>query len=146
MSYHYIDGRVLSDPRPSDIVHSYVRLLSNSFSSQVRKQALDFLDQYHADTENTKPVHSKEKREMEVLYSLSNTGEYTHTANELEWAAKTAWRNASRCPGMFALDHGLPAFGLKVYNLEIARFFTKRLSNRNGNVLAEFLASPINGT
>ena len=65
----------------------------------MRRLALDFLDKYYADTENIKPFNSKEKREMEVLSSLSHTGEYTHTTNELEWAAKTAWRNAPRCPG-----------------------------------------------
>lgn len=40
-----------------------------------------------------------EKRLHEVASSIIRTGTYSHTAEELEWGAKLAWRNNSRCIG-----------------------------------------------
>lgn len=41
----------------------------------------------------------REQRLKEVTSSIYQTGSYTMTNDELEFASKTAWRNASRCIG-----------------------------------------------
>ena len=58
-----------------------------------------FLDDYYDDTQNCNPSQEKDLRVAEVIASIEETGEHEHTGDELRWAAKTAWRNAARCPG-----------------------------------------------
>lgn len=58
-------------------------------------EAEDFLRLYHAER-NSEPV---EPRLTEVRMSIAETGYYTHTAGELEFGAKVAWRNSARCIG-----------------------------------------------
>jgi nitric-oxide synthase, bacterial len=40
-----------------------------------------------------------DRRLREVLYSVSATGTYRHTAEELRFAVRVAWRHAARCSG-----------------------------------------------
>ena len=62
-------------------------------------QAKDFLTEYYKDSGNREPVLKAEtERLKEVEAELSNGGFYELTRDELEWGARTAWRNADRCP------------------------------------------------
>jgi nitric-oxide synthase, bacterial len=63
----------------------------------VHRQALDFLRQFHA--ENPVPRAEELRRMQDVGYEIEQTGTYRHTAQELQWGARVAWRNASRCIG-----------------------------------------------
>ena len=62
-------------------------------------QAKDFLAQYYRDRHNhEEPKLAHGVREREVLEQLQRTGTYHLTEDELVWGARTAWRNAPRCP------------------------------------------------
>ena len=61
-------------------------------------QAKDFLRQYYRDKDHHKPALSLVQREKEVLQKLLLSGTYNLTEDELVWGARTAWRNAPRCP------------------------------------------------
>ncbi|WP_376778560.1 nitric oxide synthase oxygenase [Kitasatospora kifunensis] len=59
-------------------------------------QASAFIRQFHAELAGSgNPVH----REREVLDEIARTGTYRHTAEELAFGAKVAWRNSARCIG-----------------------------------------------
>ena len=60
-------------------------------------EARDFLRQYFA--ENPNVGGSYDQRWRQVHNQVSATGTYQHTAAELTYGAKLAWRNASRCIG-----------------------------------------------
>ena len=68
-------------------------------TKEVMVQARDFIEKYYADEINSRPEMEKDLRMCEVMRSITSTGEYEHTTNELSWACKTAWRNAPRCVG-----------------------------------------------
>ncbi|MEV1286862.1 nitric oxide synthase oxygenase [Micromonospora sp. NPDC049679] len=59
-------------------------------------EAEDFLRLCHAENPRLGPV---EPRLAAVQSELDETGTYQHTADELAYGAKVAWRNASRCIG-----------------------------------------------
>jgi nitric-oxide synthase, bacterial len=59
-------------------------------------EAEDFLHRYHRETPTAGPV---EPRLSSVLASIERTGTYVHTHDELEFGARVAWRNSSRCIG-----------------------------------------------
>ncbi|SDY67247.1 nitric-oxide synthase [Micromonospora pattaloongensis] len=59
-------------------------------------EAEEFLRQCYAENPRLGPV---EPRLSEVRAQLAETGVYRHTADELSYGAKLAWRNASRCIG-----------------------------------------------
>jgi nitric-oxide synthase len=59
-------------------------------------EAVDFIRQVHLDHPALGPVGP---RLTEVRAEVAETGIYTHTATELTYGAKLAWRNASRCIG-----------------------------------------------
>ena len=62
-------------------------------------QAKDFLREYYSDKINhEEPKQSQYEREREVLRHLHQRGTYDLTHDELVWGARTAWRNAPRCP------------------------------------------------
>ena len=62
-------------------------------------QAKDFLTEYYKDSGNREPVFKVEtERLKEVEEELRSGGFYELTRDELEWGARTAWRNADRCP------------------------------------------------
>ena len=58
-----------------------------------------FFDNYYADLELCNTIITKQVRVTQALSTMEATGDYEHTADELSWAAKTAWRNAPRCVG-----------------------------------------------
>jgi len=63
-------------------------------------QSKDFLKQYYADISNHEtPEKTLQERQAEVLADLKNKKTYELTTDELTWGARTAWRNAPRCPG-----------------------------------------------
>jgi nitric-oxide synthase len=55
-----------------------------------------FLEQLHAETSPTTP---RQRRWQEICDEIAATGTYTHTAEELEYGARVAWRNSARCIG-----------------------------------------------
>ena len=62
-------------------------------------QAADFLEEYYRDVENHGPPEKGlEERLAEVLAELKRVGYYDLSEDELLWGARTAWRNADRCP------------------------------------------------
>ena len=82
-----------------------------------RAAAAEFLEQFHAETT---PAGPAAPRIAEVLREIDATGTYTHTAEELAFGARVAWRNAARCIGRLYwrslqvrdLRHGLDAVGV----------------------------------
>ena len=62
-------------------------------------QAEEFLVDYYHDVENHEPpLMPLEERQAEVKNALEVNGYYKLTRDELVWGARTAWRNAPRCP------------------------------------------------
>nr|WP_089951082.1 nitric oxide synthase oxygenase [Lentzea xinjiangensis] len=59
-------------------------------------EAEDFVRQHHAEYPDLGPV---EARLAEVHAEIAATGTYRHTAAELAFGARVAWRNSSRCIG-----------------------------------------------
>ena len=59
-------------------------------------EAEDFVRQHHAEYPDLGPV---EARLAEVHAEIAATGTYRHTAAELTFGARVAWRNSSRCIG-----------------------------------------------
>ena len=58
--------------------------------------AAEFLTQFYAET---KPAGSFSARMREVRREIAATGWYRHTAEELTFGARVAWRNSARCIG-----------------------------------------------
>jgi nitric-oxide synthase, bacterial len=58
-------------------------------------EALEFVDQFHREN----PVGDRRARSEQVRLSIRATGTYHHTAAELAWGARVAWRNNARCIG-----------------------------------------------
>ncbi len=58
--------------------------------------AAEFVERFTAET---RPGRSAADRLEEVRRELDETGTYTHTAAELVFGARVAWRNAARCIG-----------------------------------------------
>ncbi|MDH2424949.1 nitric oxide synthase oxygenase [Sphaerisporangium sp. TRM90804] len=59
-------------------------------------EAEGFLRLFHAENRSAGPV---EPRLREVLGQIARHGTYTHTAEELAYGARVAWRNSGRCIG-----------------------------------------------
>ena len=55
-----------------------------------------FLEQLY---DETTPAVPWSRRRAEIRDELAGTGTYTHTAEELEFGARVAWRNSARCIG-----------------------------------------------
>jgi nitric-oxide synthase len=60
------------------------------------EKAREFIAQFHAENPAAGP---EDGRQAEVRREIALTGTYTHTPAELEFAARVAWRNSSRCIG-----------------------------------------------
>jgi nitric-oxide synthase, bacterial len=60
-----------------------------------REEARAFLATFHEESGRAKSVFNK--RWAEVRHSLSKTGTYQHTEEELAFGARVAWRNHGRC-------------------------------------------------
>jgi nitric-oxide synthase, bacterial len=59
-------------------------------------EAEEFVRLYHAEQPGAGPV---ERRLREVRGEIAATGTYVHSADELAFGARVAWRNSSRCIG-----------------------------------------------
>ncbi|GAB2808946.1 nitric oxide synthase oxygenase [Streptomyces daliensis] len=62
-----------------------------------REEAEEFLRQFHA--ERPGQATPLARRLAEVRAAIGETGTYRHTGAELEFGARVAWRNSSRCIG-----------------------------------------------
>jgi nitric-oxide synthase len=62
----------------------------------LQAEAAAFLRQFHAENRSAGPVA---ERIAAVRARIEQTGSYEHTAEELEYGARVAWRNSSRCIG-----------------------------------------------
>ncbi|RVX38331.1 nitric-oxide synthase [Nonomuraea polychroma] len=60
------------------------------------REAERFLRLYHAENPSAGGLHA---RLRDVAREVARTGTYTHTFEELEFGARVAWRNSSRCIG-----------------------------------------------
>ncbi len=60
------------------------------------EEARTFVDQCYAETA---PGAPRAVRWQEIRDEIAATGTYTHTAQELEFGARVAWRNSARCIG-----------------------------------------------
>jgi len=60
-----------------------------------RELAEAFIRTYHREVTGADPTD----RLRQVFGELDRTGDYTHTADEIAWAGRAAWRNADRCVG-----------------------------------------------
>lgn len=60
------------------------------------EEARTFVDQCYAETA---PGAPRAVRWEEIRAEIAATGTYTHTAQELEFGARVAWRNSARCIG-----------------------------------------------
>src|SRR5207245_3443440 len=54
-----------------------------------------FITQYHSENQAGPP----DRRLRQVRDEIAMTGTYWHTADELEFGARVAWRNSARCIG-----------------------------------------------
>ena len=59
-------------------------------------EAGEFIAQFHAENPAAGPA---DRRLAQAREEIRSTGTYTHTPAELEFAARVAWRNSSRCIG-----------------------------------------------
>jgi nitric-oxide synthase, bacterial len=59
-------------------------------------QAAEFLGQLRAERGDSGPAP---ERLGQIRAELAATGSYEHTADELAWGAKLAWRNTPKCIG-----------------------------------------------
>lgn len=68
-------------------------------TEQKLTQAAEFLADYYQDKANhDQPMVGQEERMEVVKHELEEKGYYELTSDELTWGARTAWRNAPRCP------------------------------------------------
>jgi nitric-oxide synthase len=59
-------------------------------------EAIEFIEQFYAENPDTGDAA---QRSRQVRASVLTTGSYWHTAAELAWGARVAWRNNARCIG-----------------------------------------------
>jgi nitric-oxide synthase, bacterial len=93
-------------------------------------EAEEFLAQFHAEASPAVPL---DVRLREALAELDATGTYTHTAEELTYGARVAWRNSARCIGrlywnsLYVRDrrHVETAAGIAVESVEHLRSATR---------------------
>ncbi|TYS58884.1 nitric oxide synthase oxygenase [Bacillus infantis] len=71
-------------------------------AKELRKEAENFIALCHR--ELNKSSSETEQRLIEILEEIDRTGSYHHTYEELEYGAKTAWRNSNRCIGRLFWD------------------------------------------
>lgn len=84
-----LDTRFASDP--------LTRRLRRLLPSERREEAAAFIGLYYR--ENQLGEKACRARTREVLRELSAQGAYEHTADELAFGARVAWRNSSACIG-----------------------------------------------
>lgn len=64
---------------------------------EILKEAEDFLRSYYKDINKTE--EDIKNRLVEIENEIQRQGYYKHTIDELDYGAKTAWRNSNRCIG-----------------------------------------------
>ena len=64
---------------------------------EVVAKAREFFQEYQAD-QSARGEEVEEGRMAEVEEEMGRSGTYTLRSEELEFGARTAWRNAARCP------------------------------------------------
>ena len=64
-------------------------------AGELFRQASDFIVQYYQEN----GLANAEQRLSYIRAEIDNTGTYLHTAEELTYGAKIAWRNSNRCIG-----------------------------------------------
>ena len=91
--------RFLSQIRYGDAASGspLVRRLRRLSALEQREEARAFLDAFH-DASGAGPAH-RQSRWAEVRRELGRRGSYVHTADELAYGARMAWRNAAKCIG-----------------------------------------------
>lgn len=87
-------GLAAADLRPRPLVD-----VSHAWPGQdgILAQAERFINMFHA--ENPAAEYSPPDRLAQVRREVESDGTYRHTAAELAFAARVAWRNSSRCIG-----------------------------------------------
>ncbi len=70
---------------------------------ELLKEAEQFIRNFYS--ELNKPEQELENRWDEIKRQICSEGYYTHTAEELEYGAKVAWRNSNRCIGRLFWDN-----------------------------------------
>src|SRR5256885_17266108 len=65
------------------------------FRSSLLVSAERFITMFHSENRAGPP----DRRLRHVRHEIEATGTYRHTAAELEFGARVAWRNSSRCIG-----------------------------------------------
>lgn len=73
------------------------RRLRRLFPGERMEEAMAFLETFHR--EQGKPAAELRQRSGEVRRELRRHGHYEHTADELAFGARLAWRNSARCIG-----------------------------------------------
>lgn len=68
---------------------------SKMITDLLRQRAEEFIRHYYIETNGGNP----DKRIREMVAEIQQYGTYTHTYDELQFGAKTAWRNSNRCIG-----------------------------------------------
>ncbi|KAJ6598491.1 Nitric oxide synthase, inducible, partial [Pseudolycoriella hygida] len=66
--------------------------------AEILTQATKFIEEYYMHLKKCNLDEMKVRLD-EIAHELNTTGTYTPTTKELEFGARTAWRNASRCIG-----------------------------------------------
>lgn len=77
-------------------------LIEDAEIEALRQEAEVFIE--HCYRELGKSEQETASRQAEVYRNILETGTYTHTFEELEYGAKVAWRNSSRCIGRLFWD------------------------------------------
>ena len=69
-------------------------------SNDLVTEAAEFLETWRAHPEADPPSEEAcELRLKEISNEVQTTGLYTHTARELEFGARLAWKHSNRCIG-----------------------------------------------
>jgi nitric-oxide synthase len=85
--------QLVDDDVSSDPLRRRLRRLTRQ---EVVEEARAFLSAYYAEV---KPTESARLRIADATNSIRRTGHYSHTADELAYGARVAWRNHARCIG-----------------------------------------------
>lgn len=113
-------------------------------TKEVLCQAGQFLDEYYTSIGKANSVEYQE-RLKDIIESVTKTGTYDMTLEEIEFGAKTAWRNTPRCLGrihwqtlkIFDARHVKTSKEMFEHICEMMRY-----ANNNGNIRAAMTIFP----
>lgn len=86
-------------PGPGRVLARHIHAVSSPEDSEtaaLKSAAEEFLELFHAENPQAGPIGS---RIAAVMREIDLTGTYWHTADELVFGARVAWRNNARCIG-----------------------------------------------